>query len=112
MAKQPKHGTSGQTDSQTNGHMFIVFVLRQTKQTIDNELETILTNAVQALFVCQNIDAWFIYEKQGRIHGNPVADSWAGAVMQKPLGIKKSQLPTNLPTYQPTQQGVEWCVRD
>ena len=23
--------------------------------------------------------------KQGRIHGNPVADGWAGAVMQKPL---------------------------
>ena len=24
--------------------------------------------------------------RQGRIHGNPVADGWAGAVMQKPLG--------------------------
>ena len=24
-------------------------------------------------------------QKQGRIHGNPVADGWAGAVMQKPL---------------------------
>ena len=28
-------------------------------------------------------------EKQGRIHGNPVADGWAGAVTQKPLGIRK-----------------------
>ena len=28
-----------------------------------------------------------IMEKQGRIHGNPVADGWAGAVMQKPLAI-------------------------
>ena len=28
--------------------------------------------------------------QQGRIHGNPVADNWAGAVMQKPLGIQKS----------------------
>ena len=27
--------------------------------------------------------------KQGRIRGNPVADGWAGAVMQKPLGIQK-----------------------
>ena len=27
--------------------------------------------------------------KQGWIHGNPVADSWAGAVLQKPLGIQK-----------------------
>ena len=26
---------------------------------------------------------------QGQIHGNPVADSWAGAVMQKPHGIQK-----------------------
>ena len=26
--------------------------------------------------------------KQGRIHGNPVANGWAGAVMQKPLGIQ------------------------
>ena len=27
--------------------------------------------------------------KQGRIHGNSVADGWAGAVMQKPLRIQK-----------------------
>ena len=26
-------------------------------------------------------------KKQGRIHGNPVADGWAGAVMRKPLAI-------------------------
>ena len=46
--------------------------------------------------------------KQGRIHGNPVADSWAGAVMQKPLGIRKcdgwTDGPTNLPTDGPTDQ--------
>ena len=28
-------------------------------------------------------------QKQGRIHGNPVADGWAGAVMRKPLAIQK-----------------------
>ena len=28
-------------------------------------------------------------EKQGRIHGNPVADDWAGAVMRKPIVIQK-----------------------
>ena len=54
--------------------------------------------------------------KQGRIHSNPVADGWAGAVMQKPLGIKKcdrpTDRPTNLPTDQPTRQGVESRVRD
>ena len=27
--------------------------------------------------------------KQGRIHGNPVADGWAGAVMHEPLEIQK-----------------------
>ena len=37
-------------------------------------------------------------KKQGRIHGNTVADGWAGAVMRKPLGIKKCDLPTDLPT--------------
>ena len=52
--------------------------------------------------------------KQGRIHGNPVADGWAGAVMQKPLGIQKcdgqTDRPTILPTYRPTRQGVELRV--
>ena len=27
--------------------------------------------------------------QQGRIHGIPVADGWAGAVMRKPLAIQK-----------------------
>ena len=44
--------------------------------------------------------------KQGRIHGNPAADGWAGAVMRKPLGIQKcdgrtdgrTDGPTDLPT--------------
>ena len=30
-----------------------------------------------------------IEEKQGRIHGNPVADGWAGAIMQKSLAISE-----------------------
>ena len=41
-------------------------------------------------------------KKQGRIHGNPVADGWAGAVMQKPFGIQKCDGPMDRPTYQPT----------
>ena len=36
--------------------------------------------------------------KQGRIQGNPVTDGWAGAVMQKPLGIQKCDVPTFFPT--------------
>ena len=50
--------------------------------------------------------------KQGRIHGNPVADGWAGAVTPKPLEIQKCDLPTDLPTDRPTRQGVESRVRD
>ena len=30
--------------------------------------------------------------QQGRIHGNPVADGWAGAVMRKLLGIKQGRI--------------------
>ena len=44
--------------------------------------------------------------EQGRIHGNPVADCWAGAVMRKPHGIQKCDGRTNQSTdrqtYQPT----------
>ena len=40
--------------------------------------------------------------KQGRIHGNPVADGWAAAVMRKPLGIQKCDGRTDGPTYRPT----------
>ena len=37
-------------------------------------------------------------KKQGRIHGNPVADGWAGGAMRKPRGIQKCDLPTDRPT--------------
>ena len=51
-------------------------------------------------------------KKQGRIHGNPVADGWAGAVMQKTIGIQKcdgrTYWPTYRPTHWPTRQGVEF----
>ena len=30
--------------------------------------------------------------KQGRIHSNPVADGWAGAVVRKPLGIQQGRI--------------------
>ena len=50
--------------------------------------------------------------KQGRIHGNPVADGWAGAVMRKPLGIQKCYGRTDRPTYRPTRQGAESRARD
>ena len=50
--------------------------------------------------------------EQGCIHGNPVADGWAGAVMQKLLAIQKCDLPTDRRTDGPTRQGVESRVRD
>ena len=40
-------------------------------------------------------------KEQGRIHGNTVADGWAGAVVRKPLGIQKCY-GTNGPTDGPT----------
>ena len=55
-------------------------------------------------------------KQQGRIHGNPVADGWAGAVMQNRLEIQKcdgrTDRPTYRPTYRPTRQGVESRVRN
>ena len=44
-----------------------------------------------------------LYE-QGRIHGNPVADGWAGAIMRKPLGFQQNVLQTYRPTNLPTNQ--------
>ena len=50
--------------------------------------------------------------EQGRIHGNPVTDGWAGVVMRKPLANQKCDVPmdgptdgrTDIPTYQPTNR--------
>ena len=40
-------------------------------------------------------------------HGNPVADGWAGAVMQKPLGIQKCDGQTDQPTDRPTDRPTD-----
>ena len=45
--------------------------------------------------------------KQGRIHGNPVMDGWAGAAMRNRSEFKNV---TDL-TYQPTRQGEVACPR-
>ena len=55
---------------------------------------------------------WLLFVKQGRTHRNPVADGWAGAVLQKPLGIQKCDGRTDGQTDRPTRQGVESRVRD
>ena len=47
------------------------------------------------------------HRKQGRIHGNPVADGWAGAVVRKPLRIQKgygTDGMTDGPTDRPTDR--------
>ena len=49
--------------------------------------------------------------KQGRIHGNAVAEGWAGAVTRKPLAIL-TIFQTDRRTDRPSQQGVESRVRD
>ena len=45
-----------------------------------------------------------LWREQGRIHGNPVADGWAEAIVWKPLGIQKCY-GTDRPTDQPSRQG-------
>ena len=41
---------------------------------------------------------FLLQNEKGRIHGNPVVDGWAGAVIRKPLGIQKLYRRTDLPT--------------
>ena len=50
-----------------------------------NKKETLLNdNTFKWQFIILNKK-----KKQGRIQGNPVVDSWAGAPLQKLLGIQK-----------------------
>ena len=51
-----------------------------------------------------------IQGKQGRIHGNAVADGWAGAVLRKPLEIQKCDGRTDGRTEGPTDRPTR--VRD
>ena len=55
--------TDGQTDGRTNGPTD-----GPTKQVVESRSTRL---------------------KKGRMHGNPVADSWGGAVKQKALAIQK-----------------------
>ena len=48
-----------------------------------------------------------ITEEQGRIHGNPVADRWAGAVSQKSLRIQKCDGPTDPRTDGPMDRWTD-----
>ena len=52
-----------------------------------------------------------MFEKQSRIHGNPVADGWAGAVIQRTIASLEIYV-TDGRTDRPTGQGVESRVRD
>ena len=57
-----------------------------------------------------------VKEEQGRIHGNPVADGWEGALMRKPLAIQKyfGRIDGWMDGRMdgPTRQGVESRVCD
>ena len=68
----------------------------------------------QIIIVVISSDKWSscLSKKQGRIHGNTVADGWAGAVMLKPIAIQKYFGRTDGRTDRPTRQGVESRVRD
>ena len=54
----------------------------------------------------------FVTIEQGRTHGNPVADGWAGAVKQKQLAIQKRDRLTDRRMDGLTRQGVESRIRD
>ena len=56
-----------------------------------NELEYLKTPSQMSLLkhISKYLFIYRIWNEQGRIHGNPVADGWAGAVMRRPLGIKQ-----------------------
>ena len=60
-------------------------------------METIRPKSMKFLYKKRQT---MFFKEQGRIRGNPVADGWAGAVMQKPLGIQKYHGRTDLPTDQ------------
>ena len=45
---------------------------------------------------------FYFFNKPFRENGNPVADGWAGAVSQKPLGIQKCNRRTDGRTHGPT----------
>ena len=62
---------------------------------------------IQGYILCEK----FVLE-QGRIHGYPVTDGWAGAIMRKLLAIQKCDRRTDVLTYRPTRQGVESRVHD
>ena len=53
-----------------------------------------------------------IEKEQGRIHGNLVADGWAGAVILKPHAFQRYFGRTDGPMDRPTRQGVMSRVRD
>ncbi|MEE3023463.1 MAG: hypothetical protein VX367_12805, partial [SAR324 cluster bacterium] len=43
-------------------------------------------------------------KEQGRIHGSPSADGWAGAVMRQSIGIQKCDGRTDRPTNRHTDR--------
>ena len=83
--------------------MFLIEFETHVPLQVDND-KMCLTNAAHRQTDDQT-DRWsFGKQKQGRIHGNTVADGWAGAVMRKLFGIQKCDRQTDLPTYRPTDR--------
>ena len=56
---------------------------------------------------------YHFHNEQGRIHGRTVADSWAGAVMRKPLRNQKCDGPTDVARCKvacPRLKKVNMCI--
>ena len=68
-----------------------------------NLLYDMLKDMLEIVILTCFFNYWFkLYIKQGQIHSNSIADIWAGAVMQKTLGIQKCDGLTDIWTDLPT----------
>ena len=89
VCKHFKRGTGGNEGKARCNKCFKIFE-KSVTTTLRYHADSLRVSTISSL-------------KQGRIHGNPVADGWAGAVMQKTLGIQKYDQPIYRPTYRPTR---------
>ena len=61
--------------------------------------KAVINKAIQPFLAGPVMQKPPVKAKQGRIHGVPVADGWAGVAMRKSLRIQKNYEGTDDPTY-------------
>ena len=81
----------------TSLHLKAIYIQQQQQQQQQQQALYFLCSALRSLkwlltglwLSLTEPRSVLVGKKQGRIHGNPIADGWAGAVMRKPLAIQK-----------------------